>query len=117
MSMKKEHRSVKTTSFLGESTYLEGTLTIKGGLRVDGQIRGQVHSESMITLGDNAVVEADITARTVISSGTIRGDIHLADYVQISLPGSIEGSIETRELILEKGVFFDGSCKIIESDA
>ena len=117
MAAKKPKTSAKTTSFLSENTVLEGTLTIKGGLRLDGTIRGAVKSESMITLGETAHVEADITARTVISSGEIKGDIHQADFVQISLPGSIQGSIETRELILEKGVYFDGSCKIIEPDA
>ena len=115
--MKKEHKNHKTTSFLGENTRLEGTLTIKGGLRVDGQIKGSVISESMITVGENALIEADLEARTIISSGRIEGKISSADYVEISLPGSIKGSIETRELILEKGVYFDGTCKIIEPDA
>jgi cytoskeletal protein CcmA (bactofilin family) len=36
--------------------------------------------------------------------------------VQLSLPGSVKGSIRTRELVLEKGVFFDGSCTIVEPD-
>ena len=37
------------------------------------------------------------------------------DFAFVDVPGgSINGSIETRELVLEKGVFFDGSCKITE---
>ena len=115
--MKKDHKHSKTTSFLGENTRLEGTLTIKGGLRVDGQIKGKIRSESMITIGETALIQADLEARTIISNGHIEGEIRSADYVEISLPGSIKGSIETRELILEKGVFFDGTCKIIEPDA
>ena len=112
--MAKDHRNAKTTSFLAEGTKLVGTLTIKGGIRIDGQVNGEIQSESAVFVGDSAQVNANIQAPVVISSGKINGDISSAQQVQIFKPGSIKGSIETRELVLEKGVFFDGSCKIIE---
>lgn len=115
--MMKGYSHVKTTSFLGENTELIGTLTVTGGLRVDGRIQGAIHSESVVTLGAGAVVRANIRARAVISSGRIEGDITSAELVQVALPGTIKGAIETRELVLERGVFFDGSCKIIEPEA
>jgi cytoskeletal protein CcmA (bactofilin family) len=112
--MAKEFKSVKTTSFIAEGTELIGKLTIKGGIRIDGRVKGDIFSESVVFLGDSAKVDANIQAKAIISSGKIKGDISSAQQVQISNPGSINGSIETKELVLEKGVFFDGSCKIIE---
>lgn len=114
--MSKSLRHVKTTSFLGENTELNGRLTVEGGLRIDGKLKGAIHSGSVVTLGENAHVEADIHARAVISSGRIEGDILSAEHVQVSLPGSVRGAIQTRELVLEKGVYFDGSCKIVEPE-
>ena len=52
----------KTTSFLAEGTELEGLLEVKGGIRIDGKVKGEIKSESVIYLGDKAVVEANITA-------------------------------------------------------
>lgn len=112
----KDFRHAKTTSFLGEGTELEGRLEVKGGLRIDGKLKGSIHSGSVVTLGDTADVQADIHARAVISSGHVEGDIVSAEHVQLSLPGSVKGSIQTRELVLEKGVFFDGSCTITEPE-
>ncbi len=112
--MAREYKSVKTTSFVAEGTELVGKLSIKGGIRIDGRVRGEIQSESVVFLGASAKVDANIHAQAVISSGKIKGDISSAQQVQISNPGSMNGSIETRELVLEKGVFFDGSCKIIE---
>ena len=112
--MTKDFRSTKTTSFVAEGTELVGTLTVKGGTRIDGRVKGDIHSESVVYLGETAKVDANIDAEAVISSGKIKGDISSAKHVSISNPGSINGSIETQELVLEKGVFFDGSCKIIE---
>jgi cytoskeletal protein CcmA (bactofilin family) len=114
--MAKDYRHAKTTSFLGEGTELDGRLDVRGGLRIDGKLKGSIRSGSVVTLGDTAHVEADIQALAVISSGHVEGDIVSAEHVQLSLPGSVKGSIRTRELILEKGVFFDGSCTITEPE-
>ncbi len=114
--MKKDLHNVKTTSFLGEGTELNGKLYVEGGLRIDGRLKGSVISASLVTLGDHAHVEAKVEAKALISSGTIVGDIVSASYVELSLPGWVKGSIQTRELILEKGVYFEGSCKIVEPE-
>lgn len=114
--MSKDFRNTKITSFVGAGTFLEGRLEVRGGLRIDGKVKGSVLSGSVITLGDSAQVEGDLRARAIISSGHIEGDILSAEHVQLSLPGSVKGAIQTRELVLEKGVFFDGSCQIAEPE-
>ncbi len=113
--MTKDFKTSKTTSFLGEGTELDGILEIRGGIRIDGKLEGEIHSDSVVFLGNSAKVKGNIDAVAVISSGQIEGNITSAHQVHITNPGSIKGSIETRELILEKGVYFDGSCKIIET--
>ena len=115
--MMKDFKHSKTTSILGKSTELDGVLTLKGGLRIDGKFHGDLTSESVIFLGDTADVKANIRAEAVIASGHVEGEIVTARQVQFNLPGSFKGSVETRELILEKGVFFDGPCKMITGNA
>ncbi|MDH5752603.1 MAG: polymer-forming cytoskeletal protein [Deltaproteobacteria bacterium] len=105
----------KTTSFISESTTLEGTLKVKGGLRIDGRFTGRLESDSLIILGNTAQVNADIKTENLISSGQVVGDVISRNNVQISLPGSVKGAIQTRELIMENGVYFEGSCQIIKS--
>jgi len=112
--MAQSFRDHKTTSFLAEGTELEGVLHVKGGIRIDGKITGEIQSESVIYAGDQAEIEANITAEGVITSGKITGDITTGQQVMVSLPGSIRGAIVTRELILEKGVYFDGTCTIVD---
>ena len=114
--MAKSIENVKTTSFLAKSTDLSGKLMVKHGIRIDGRISGSIESESVIYLGESAEVSADITTETLLSSGQVEGDIKASNHVQINLPGSLKGSVETRELIVEKGVFIEGACKIIEQE-
>ncbi len=110
--MIKDFKNAKTTSILGKSTEFEGVLTLKGGIRIDGKFSGDLTSDSVIFMGETADVKARIHAEAVISSGQVEGEIVSKKQVQINLPGSFKGSVETRELILEKGVFFDGPCKM-----
>ncbi|MBI4081740.1 MAG: polymer-forming cytoskeletal protein [Candidatus Lambdaproteobacteria bacterium] len=108
-------KSHKTTSFIGEGSEFEGTLVVKGGVRIDGRLKGDLKSESVVYLGDAASIEGDVTAEAVISSGRIEGDIDAAQLVQVHLPGALKGAVRTREIVLEKGVYFDGSCKMTTS--
>ena len=71
--MAKEFKSVKTTSFIAEGTELVGKLTIKGGIRIDGRVKGDIFSESVVFLGDSAKVDANIQAMTRLLIIGLRG--------------------------------------------
>ena len=107
-------RDHKTTSFISESTEMEGELDVSGGIRIDGVIRGCIRSESVVYVGDGAVIEADITAEALIASGEVNGTVHAAKQILVNLPGSISGDVKTQELVLEKGVNFNGTCEILD---
>jgi cytoskeletal protein CcmA (bactofilin family) len=114
--MIKDFRNAKTTSFLGEQTEVQGDLEVEGGIRIDGHVVGDVHCKSVVYLGETASVKGNITAEALISSGKVEGNVISRQHVQVSLPGSIKGDIETAELILEQGVFFDGMCRMTALD-
>jgi len=111
--MIKDFRSAKTTSFLGEQTEVQGDLEVEGGIRIDGHVVGDVRCKSVVYLGATGSVKGNITAEALISSGKVEGNVTSRQHVQVSLPGSIKGDIETAELILEKGVYFDGQCRMV----
>jgi cytoskeletal protein CcmA (bactofilin family) len=108
--MAQSFRDHKTTSFLAEGTELEGVLHVKGGIRIDGKLKGEILSESVVYVGDQAEIEANISAEGVISSGRIT----TGQQVMVSMPGSVKGAVVTRELILEKGVYFDGTVTLLD---
>jgi cytoskeletal protein CcmA (bactofilin family) len=114
--MNRDFRDAKTTSFLGEQTELQGDLEIEGGIRIDGHIVGDVHCKSVIYLGETGSIKGNVVAEALISSGKVEGNVVSRQHVQVSLPGSIKGDIETAELVLEKGVFFDGQCRMVPLD-
>ena len=52
--------SEEWTGFIDQGVSLEGTLTVKGTFRIDGNIKGNIISEQTVILGDGAKVEGQI---------------------------------------------------------
>lgn len=109
----KFNKEFKTTSFLSEACELKGNLHIAGGIRIDGKVNGSVNCRSTIFVGETAEIEAEIVTRSLVSGGSITGNIVAEDTVQVNKPGSIRGEIKTSRLGIEKDVYFNGKCQLL----
>ena len=48
--------SEEWTGFIDQGVTLEGTLTVSGTFRIDGNVKGNIISEQTVVLGDGAKV-------------------------------------------------------------
>ena len=98
-------------SLLGAGTRYEGKLFFEGRARIDGDFAGEVHSDGLLVVGPAATVRGALHVGTVIvQGGSVEGDIHATDLVELHSPARVRGDIRTQALYLGKGVVFDGSC-------
>ena len=65
-----------------------------------------------MVIGDGAKVTGEINAGTIIVNGTVEGDIRATEAVELHQPGRVKGTIETPSLSMDKGVIFEGGCKM-----
>ena len=56
-SAAKDGASEEWTGFIDQGVSLEGTLTVTGTFRIDGNIKGNIISEQTVILGERAKVE------------------------------------------------------------
>ena len=101
MKLKKDQ---KTTSFLTENVELRGNLHTSGAIRIDGPFSGKMFSSSVVYVGEKSYIRADIVANTIVSSGTIHGNITTDESVMINNPGSVEGKIVTEPSTLPETI-------------
>jgi len=111
--MAKFNKEFKTTSFLSDACELKGNLFTTGGIRIDGRINGSIECQSTVFVGETAEIEAEIVARSLVSGGSITGNIIAEDTVQVNKPGSVRGEIRTSRLGIEKDVYFNGKCQLL----
>jgi cytoskeletal protein CcmA (bactofilin family) len=99
-------------ALLGRGSEFEGKLTFEGTVRIDGKFNGTIVTNDVLVVGEGAKVSAEISAGTVIVHGEINGNVKAKNSVELHHPARMKGNIETTSLMIEKGVTFEGQCKM-----
>ena len=99
-------------TLLGKGSEFDGKLTFEGQVRIDGKFTGQINTKDTLVIGEGAKVMAEINAGTVIVNGVVEGNIRASQTVELHQPGRVKGSIETPALSIDRGVIFEGTCKM-----
>lgn len=99
-------------ALLGRGSEFEGKLTFEGTVRIDGKFTGTIVTNDVLVIGEGAKVSAEISCGTVIVHGEINGNLKAKTAVELHHPARMKGNIETPSLMIEKGVIFEGQCKM-----
>src|SRR5947209_1155847 len=99
-------------TLLGRGTSFEGKLTFEGTVRIDGKLSGEIFSEDILVVGEGAEVKAKIEVGTLIVEGNVEGNVKAAKLVELHAPARVRGNLETPQLFIDKGVVFEGNCKM-----
>jgi len=109
--------STEITALLGRGTSFEGKLHFEGRVRIDGSFKGEIQSDDILILGDGAEVEADIVVATVIvRGGSLKGNVRARTAIEIHAPAKVVGDLHSPSLFIDRGVEFQGTCKMSEVD-
>jgi cytoskeletal protein CcmA (bactofilin family) len=98
-------------TFLARGFEFTGVLSFEGTVRIDGFVSGEIHAKGTLILGEHAVIDGDVKAGTVLSSGTINGNVIASERVRLDSTAALLGSIKAPLLELAEGVRFRGSCE------
>ncbi|SPE36732.1 conserved hypothetical protein [Candidatus Sulfopaludibacter sp. SbA6] len=101
---------------IGSSMYIKGDIRTHEELLVDGEVEGSVESHSLLTVGPNGKVRANIKAREVIIFGRVQGNVDVTEKLAIREQGSLVGDIKTAGISIDDGAYFKGSIDIIRPD-
>lgn len=110
----------KDIGLLGTDTRFEGTIRFTGTLRIDGTVAGDIASEpgsgSVLIVNQQASVAGDIVSDSVLISGTVEGNVHARERVEIFRSGSLKGDVFTSEFMIEGGAEFQGYCHMANGE-
>ena len=99
-------------TMIGEGTVVEGTVRVPHSVRVDGTVRGELHTVETLTIGATGVVEADVTARSAIIGGKVVGNLSVEDRVELESKASLTGDLKAMDLVINEGATFHGNCSM-----
>ena len=116
--LKKDKKQTVTESstistLLGRDTTIEGTLSFKETIRVDGRIKGKlISNEGTVIVGENAVLDADIKVAVAVIRGKINGRVEAKQRIEIYAPAEVRGDIVAPAVAIDSGVVFNGNCQM-----
>ncbi len=96
--------------------YLGPTALITGNVRatsckIEGLVEGKMECSDEIDLSNSGRLSADAMAGKRISvAGQVLGNITTAGMLRLHASSKVEGDIQARQLIMEEGATFNGSC-------
>ncbi len=105
--------SVHPEFFLGAQTVAAGSIEFESDILLDGRYSGDVTTSGLIEIGNNSEVSADLNGRVGIIEGKYKGKAHFIDEVQVKNCASVDGSLESANILVEKGAQLSAKCKTI----
>ncbi len=104
--------SDKVDTVIGANSMIKGDLHSRGTLRVDGTVEGNIRADASVIVGEKGVVKASIMASQVIIGGTVHGNVHGRERVEVLSTGRLYGDVTTAasKFVVAEGVVFEGRC-------
>ncbi len=118
MFNKKKQPPIK--SLIADGSQIAGNITFTDGLRVDGQITGNIHAgeevSSILVISEIATVTGEITADHIIINGSVKGPIHARKMLELQPKARIEGDVQYAALEMHQGALITGQLRPILAD-
>lgn len=94
-------------SIIGAEALFEGVIQLRGDLRVDGTLVGDVDTPGSVLVGPNGTLDGNVRAATVYAAGIVRGDVN-AHKISVTRTGRILGDLTVVTLNTEDGAIVNG---------
>ncbi|MCI5065520.1 polymer-forming cytoskeletal protein [bacterium] len=103
-------------SALSDGTVIQGKLSFDTPVRIDGKLMGEVFSSSVLIVGPQGSVAADVNVETLVVFGSVSGEVKARKRLELHASGEVIGNIETPSLVIEDGAYFEGACAMSAGD-
>lgn len=91
---------------------ISGTLTFRGELTFDGQLRdGDLVGEALI-VGPKARIQGNIQAASLVLHGSVTGDVLVTGRCELKGSANLVGSLVTNRLVMDEGATLIGAAEI-----
>jgi cytoskeletal protein CcmA (bactofilin family) len=108
-------------SLVGEGTVVQGLLRFSGGLRIDGEVQGDVVASaddtSILVISEKARVVGTVKAGHVIINGTVIGPVESTHLLELQPKARIEGEVRYESLEMHQGASIDGALQRMSGGA
>jgi cytoskeletal protein CcmA (bactofilin family) len=105
-------------SLIGEGTVIHGEVRFGDGLRIDGEVHGDVvavgDSRSLLVVSEKARVHGMVKGGHVIINGTVVGPVEADELLELQPKARIEGDVRYISIEMHQGAAIDGEVRAMK---
>jgi len=110
----KRHNKPKNRidTLIGAEARIEGNISFSGGLRVDGEVSGNIIAvpgkPSTLVLSEHGRVNGEINVTHLVLNGVVDGPVRAAEYLELQSKAKVTGSVHYKTLEIQLGAIVEG---------
>ena len=108
---------VSINSIIGRDSLIRGDMKVSASMSVFGDLDGNLEATGNVIVGENARVNGSITAKSIIVSGVVKGNISAVEMVRLLSSSVVIGDIQTHRLQADEKVIIHGHCISLKDPA
>lgn len=99
-------------SLIGAGTVIAGDIQFVGGLRIDGEVKGNVHvaddQVGTLVISEHARVEGEIKVSHLVINGTVIGPVRAHEFLELQPKARVTGDVEYNTIEMHLGAVVQG---------
>jgi cytoskeletal protein CcmA (bactofilin family) len=109
-------RQTPGATVVGRESRVEGALTGRGAVRIEGSFKGNITLEAPCEVAEGATVEADVHGTVVRVAGSVTGRVSSTKLVELLATAVVKGDVSAPALHVVEGAKLEGRVEMTSSE-
>ena len=102
---------------LSSDVEIKGSIKFQKELLIDGKVEGEINSDGVLTIGENADIRGEIKTKSITVFGKVQGNITVAERCELKAKCTLQGDLKAARLVIEDGATFIGKSEVTSGAA
>ena len=103
---------ITSKNLLSSDVEIKGSIKFTNELTVDGKVEGEIVSQGVLTIGQNAEIRGEVKTKSCTVLGKVHGNITVEERCELKSRAVLQGDLKAARLVIEEGATFVGKSEV-----